>query len=168
VIVAEFNLKNELSMAGRDALHEIESSNSISMHFRRGDVIANPKYRNWYDGVVTDRYYRSAIDYFAVNVDDPHFFIFSNEIEWVKKNFNIPGKITYVDHNKPETGYEDLYLMSRCKHNMTTGCSSFSWWAAYLNQNPDKIIIRTKQMNYHEHLNHPDDFFPIEWTVIDS
>jgi hypothetical protein len=168
LIIDEFTLKNDLSMMGREAMFKIESSNSISVHFRRGDVVANPKYRSWYDGVVTDKYYRNAIDYFAENVDDPHFFIFSNEIEWVKQNFKIPGKVTYVDHNKPESGYEDLFLMSRCKHNVTTGCSSFSWWAAYLNLNSEKIVIRTHRMNYHDHLNHPDDFFPNDWKVVES
>jgi len=168
IILREFTLKNELSEKSKLAEKEILTSNSISIHFRRGDVVSKPRYRSWYDGVVTDEYYRNAIAYFSNAFEDVHFFVFSNEIEWVKANFVIPGKVTYVDHNRPATGYEDLYLMSRCKHNVTTGCSSFSWWGAYLNSNSDKVIIRTERMTSHDHMNCVNDFFPGDWVTVKS
>lgn len=168
VILKEFSLKEELSKKGKHVLEEIKKSNSISIHFRRGDVVSDSKYSSWYRDVVTDDYYRNAIKFFTDRIDDPHFYIFSNEIDWVKENFHIPGDVTYVDHNPPECGYEDLFLMSQCKNNVTTGCSSFSWWAAYLNPNKDKIVIRTRKMNFHEHLNIPEDFFPEEWVIVES
>ena len=168
VILGEFALKAPLSAQSRAIEDDIVSSNSISIHFRRGDVVANPKYRSWYEGVVTDNYYLNAIRYFSENVENPHFFIFSNDMEWVKANFKMPGKVTYVDHNPPEAGFEDMHLMSKCKHNVTTGCSSFSWWGAYLNPNPNKIVLRAARMNYHPHLDFPADFYPPEWTVIQS
>lgn len=169
LIVEELSLKEGLSPASREVEEQIQSSNSVSLHLRRGDVVTNPEYRSWYEGLVTDRYYRNAIAYFAAErLEDPHFFVFSDEISWAKANFIIPGKVTYVDHNGPEAGYEDLHLMSRCKHNVTTGFSSFSWWAAYLNKNPEKIVLRTRRMNSLDHLNHPEDFFPDDWIVVDS
>jgi hypothetical protein len=168
VIVEELSLKNGLSSSGKAVEDQILASNSISLHIRRGDVVTNPEYRSWYDGVVTDRYYRNAIAYVVENIEHPHFFVFSDEIEWAKSSFDIPGKVTHVDHNGPETGYEDLHLMSKCRHNVTTGFSSFSWWAAYLNRNPGKIVLRTRRMNSLDHLNHPEDFFPDDWIVIDS
>lgn len=168
LIVEELSLKEALSPASQAVERQILASNSVSLHLRRGDVVTNPEYRSWYEGLVTDRYYRNAIAYFAERLDDPHFFVFSDEITWAKANFRIPGKVTYVDHNGPEAGYEDLHLMSRCKHNVTTGFSSFSWWAAYLNKNPGKIVLRTRRMNSLDHLNHPEDFFPDDWIVIDS
>lgn len=58
--------------------------------------------------------------------------------------------------------------MSRCKHNVTTGFSSFSWWGAYLNPNPGKIVLRTRRMNALDRLNHPEDFFPKDWIIVDS
>lgn len=167
-IVDEFTLKAPLSAQSRAIEEDIINSNSISIHFRRGDVVANPKYRSWYDGVVTDNYYLNAIKFFAGRVENPHFFIFSNDMEWVKQNFKMPGKVTYVDHNPPESGFEDLHLMSKCKHNVTTGCSSFSWWGAYLNPNPNKIVLRAARMNFHPHLDNPGDFYPPSWTVIES
>jgi len=168
IIAEEFSLKNELSEKSKAVEASIINTNSISIHFRRGDVLTNPRYRSWYEGVVTDNYYRNAIEYFQEHIDKPHFYIFSNEIEWVKSNFKFSGDVTFVDHNKSENGYEDLYLMSKCKHNVTTGCSSFSWWASYLNKNPNKIILRTKNMNSQKHLNYPDDFFPVEWHIVES
>ena len=168
IIVTEFSLKETLSTQSQEIESIISKSNSVSIHFRRGDVVTNPNYKSWYQGVVTDNYYNNAINYFCTAIKNPHFFVFSNDIEWVKENFVIPANVTYVDHNKPETGYEDLYLMSKCKHNVTTGCSSFSWWAAYLNTNLNKIVLRAERMNYHDHLNYTADFYPADWIIIES
>jgi hypothetical protein len=168
VIVDEFSLKSDLSPRSKIVEEQILASNSVSLHIRRGDVVTVPEYRSWYEGVVTDRYYRNAIAYFEGKLKQPHFFVFSDEIDWAISNFDIPGEVTYVDHNGPESAYEDLHLMSKCKHNVTTGFSSFSWWAAYLNKNPGKIVLRTGRMNALDHLNHPEDFFLDNWVVIDS
>ena len=168
VLMEELSLKNRLSAQSRAIEERILASDSVSLHFRRGDTVTNPEYRSWYEGVVTQRYYCNAIAYFRDRLADPHFFIFSDDMAWVKSNLDIPGKVAHVDHNGPEAGYEDLYLMSRCRHNATTGFSSFSWWAAYLNRNPGKIVLRTKRMNALDHLNHPEDFFPDDWIAIDS
>ncbi len=167
-IMQELSLKTNPSAQSRAVAQQIQASNSVSLHLRRGDVVTNPEYRSWYEGVVTDRYYRNAIAYLKSRLENPHFFIFSDEIDWAKSNFNIHAEATYVDHNGPEAGYEDLYLMSRCRHNVTAGFSSFSWWAAYLNANPEKIVLRTKRMNALDHLNHPEDFFPPDWIAIES
>jgi hypothetical protein len=172
VIVDELSLKKALSSQSKAVEDQILNSNSVSLHIRRGDVITNPEYRSWYEGIVTDRYYRNAVAYFTERIRQPHFFVFSDEIDWVKEHLPvhlpIPGKVTYVDHNGPASGYEDMHLMSRCKHNVTAGFSSFSWWAAYLNRNPSKIVLRTRRMNALDHLNHPEDFFPDDWVVVES
>lgn len=167
-LVDELKLKSPLSSQSRIVEERIQACDSVSLHVRRGDVVTNPEYRSWYEGVVTDQYYRNAIAYFEEKLAHPHFFVFSDEIAWAKANLPIRGEVSYVDHNGPERGYEDLHLMSRCKHNVTAGFSSFSWWAAYLNRNPDKIVVRTRRMNALDHLNHPEDFFPDGWVVVDS
>ena len=168
LIREELSLKVELSPQSKAVEERIMATESVSLHVRRGDVVTNPEYRSWYEGVVTENYYRNAIAYFSQHLRNPRFFVFSDDIEWTKSNLDIPGKVVYVDHNDPSRGYEDLHLMSRCKHNMTTGFSSFSWWAAYLNRNPGKIVLRTRRMNSLDHLNHPEDFFPADWIIIDS
>ncbi|HYD95991.1 MAG TPA: alpha-1,2-fucosyltransferase [Noviherbaspirillum sp.] len=164
----ELSLKAPLSPQSAILERRIDATNSVSIHFRRGDVITNPEYRSWYEGVVTESYYRNAIEYIRARLDNPHFYIFSDDIDWVRHHFGINGEVTYVDHNGPERGYEDLHLMSRCRHNVTAGFSSFSWWAAYLNRNPGKIVVRTRRMNALPHLDHPHDFFPAGWIAVDS
>jgi hypothetical protein len=168
VILEEFSLKDELSEQGKAVERQIEATESVSLHVRRRDVVTQPEYRSWYEGVVTERYYRNAIAWFVERLERPHFFVFSDDMEWAKAHLDFPCSVTWVDHNGPESGYEDLHLMSRCKHNVTTGFSSFSWWAAYLNRNPGKIVLRTRRMNALDHLNHPEDFFPKDWVVVDS
>lgn len=168
LIQQELTLKVALSAQSKAVEERIAACQSVSLHIRRGDVVTNPEYRSWYEGVVTESYYRNATAYMRERLADPCFFVFSDDMPWVKANLSLPGKIVYVDHNGPDAGYEDLHLMSRCRHNITTGFSSFSWWGAYLNRNPDKIVLRTRRMNALDHLNHPEHFFPADWIVIDS
>ncbi|RZI44107.1 alpha-1,2-fucosyltransferase [Herbaspirillum sp. HC18] len=168
IIRDELSLKAPLSPVSRAVEERILATESVSLHIRRGDVVTHPEYKSWYEGVVTERYYRNAVDWFIARLQRPHFFVFSDEIEWAKEHFPIPADVTYVDHNGPESGYEDLHLMSRCRHNVTTGFSSFSWWAAYLNRNPGKIVLRTRRMNALDSMNRPEDFFPADWIAIDS
>lgn len=168
LIRKELTLKADLSSQSKAVEEQIMATESVSLHIRRGDVVANPEYRSWYEGVVTESYYLNAISYLRERLGAPYFFVFSDDIEWVKRNLDLPGKVIHVDHNGPARGYEDLHLMSRCKHNITTGFSSFSWWGAYLNRNPAKLVLRTRRMNALDHLNHPEDFFPKDWIIVDS
>lgn len=168
LIQRELTLKVELSAPSKAVEQQIEAEESVSVHIRRGDVVTNPEYRSWYEGVVTERYYRNALAYFRERLRNPCFFVFSDEIGWVMDNLKLPGRIVYVGHNSAATGYEDLHLMSRCRHNITAGFSSFSWWGAYLNRNPGKIVLRTRRMNALDQLNHPEDFFPREWIIVES
>jgi hypothetical protein len=89
-------------------------------------------------------------------------------MEWVRQNFKIPYEVTYVDINSAQSGFEDLWLMSKCKHNITAGGSTFSWWAAYLNTNGHKIIVRTKQVSNDLTYNNPGDYFPETWESVES
>jgi len=167
-IIDELSLKVPLSAQGTVVEEQILACESVSLHVRRCDVVTEPEYRSWYEGVVTEQYYRNAIAYFRERLRQPHFFVFSDDMDWARENLGLTTDVCFVDHNGPERGYEDLHLMSRCRHNVTTGFSSFSWWAAYLNTNPDKIVLRTRRMNALDHLNHPEDFFPDDWIAIDS
>lgn len=167
-IANELTLRVDLSTQSKAVQEQILASDSVGLHVRRGDVVTNPEYRSWYEGILTERYYRNAIAYFEARLAQPHFFVFSDEIAWAKANLPFSGRATFVEHNGPEKGYEDLHLMSRCQHNVTAGFSSFSWWAAWLNPNPRKIVVRTRRMNGLDQLNHPEDFFPADWVVVES
>lgn len=152
---------------------EIENSESCFLHVRRTDSLAARGLA--FHGVCSGEYYGRAIDFILARVKDPHFFVFSDDIEWCKKNvveFGHP--VTFVDHNttgvtvlpdnevrKTDTGSEefDLWLMSRCKHGITAN-SSFSFWAAWLQENPQKLSISPKQWLMGVHNDLSKDMIP--------
>lgn len=102
---------------------------SVSIHIRRGDY-CNHIMAPIYGGICTLDYYKCAIQFIMERVENPVFFVFSNDIQWVKDN--LKGiRCTYVEGNKEETGIIDLKLMSKCRHHILAN-SSFSWWGAYL------------------------------------
>ena len=119
-------------------VEEIVSSTSVALHVRRGDYLSESNI-SLFGGVTTIEYFQKAIKLLESQVKDCHFFIFSNDMEWVKRNLHIP-RVTYVSTNKGKDSWKDMYLMSICKHNIISN-STFSWWAAWLNTNPDKIVI---------------------------
>ena len=168
VLLGEFTPKKAISSQGKETLKLIEATESVSLHIRRGDYVESPSVYKCIEGIITDNYYQNAIDLMASKADQPHFFVFSNDMVWVKENFIIPFRTTYVDFNTAQRGFEDLWLMSRCKHNITAGGSTFSWWAAYLNTNKEKIVIRTKQVSNDVNYNYPEDYFPKEWVAVES
>jgi hypothetical protein len=91
--------------------------------------------------------------------------VFSDDIEWVAKNFNfLTYPVTYVDHNSEKKSSYDLYIMSLCKHNIIAN-SSFSWWGAWLNQNSNKIVICPKNWFKNKEIN-IEDLIPTSWIKI--
>lgn len=134
----EFTLKQPLDSRYKELLDKIKSVQSVSIHIRRGDFMS----------VVTNNplmpvsYYKNAVEYIKEKIPSPHFFIFSDDIEWAKKNLSFIEQIEFV--SQPDMcDYEELTIMSRCKHNII-GNSTFSWWGAWLNIHPDKIVISPK------------------------
>ncbi|WP_158729301.1 MULTISPECIES: alpha-1,2-fucosyltransferase [unclassified Flavobacterium] len=124
----------------------IKSVNSVSIHVRRGDYL-NAKS---FIGICELDYYCNAIFEINSKVENPYFFIFSNDIQWCIDNIKIflnTDRIKFVSHNIGKESFWDMYLMSCCK-NMIIANSSFSWWAAYLNNNKDiKIISPSRWVN---------------------
>lgn len=141
-IRADFTLKHEMNEANAGVYKKIVDVNSISFHIRRGDYVSDPK-TNAYHGVDLKQYYADAIKHIKGKVKNPYFFIFSDEPKWVRENFKGEFEFTVVDCNSGKTGYEDMRLMSACKHNIIAN-SSFSWWGAWLNNNPGKIVTAPK------------------------
>ncbi|MGF2414096.1 alpha-1,2-fucosyltransferase [Ferruginibacter sp.] len=129
-------------------MEKIRTSNSVSLHVRRGDYL-NDHWQKILGVINGAAYYTNAMDYINQHFTAPHYFIFSDDIQWAKENLKV-NNCTYVDNNKGKSSYIDMYLMSLCKHNIIAN-STFSWWAAWLNKNPDKIVIMPeKWMNNNE------------------
>lgn len=168
ILVEEYIPKSGVSAKAQEMIGQIENTQSVGVHIRRGDYVTDPGVQRCIEGIITEKYYRNAVDHIMRSVDAPHFYIFSDDMPWVMNHFTIPASVTYVDINPPQRGYEDLCIMSKCRHNIAAGGSTFSWWAAYLNRNPDKIVIRTEKISNDMKYNHPDDYFPPEWTIMPS
>lgn len=122
--------------------NQITIENSVSVHIRRGDYLSD-QYRNGFASACTPEYYNSAINNIKNMVDTPHFYIFTDDREWVSENFKYNNS-TVIDHNNGKDSWQDMYLMSQCGHNIIAN-SSFSWWGAWLNENKGKIVIAPKR-----------------------
>lgn len=133
--------------------------NAVSLHVRRGDYVTNSK--NAFLGVCSLKYYQDAIDHIAKNVQNPVFYIFSDDITWVKDNLIVQFEKNYIDHNKGENNYIDMQLMSLCQHHIIAN-SSFSWWGAWLNPSNKKIAIAPK--NWFANGQSSADLIPNSWT----
>lgn len=120
-------------------VEKMDSENSVAVHFRKNiDYICDPEN----DRRCSPIYYQKAISYILEHVDNPKFYFFSDNWDWVRKNIKIDVPYTKVDWN-PICGsdsFRDMQLMSCCKHNIIAN-STYSWWGAWLNANPDKIVI---------------------------
>jgi len=162
ILKKEFTLKIELDDKNKDILKEIESSNSISIHLRRGDYVLN-KETNDFHGVCNIDYYKKTIEYISQQTSAPYFFIFSDEPEWVYDNFKLDNKSFIIDNNKAK-GIYDLILMKSCKHNIIAN-STFSWWAAWLNNNRSKIVIAPQKWFNKSGIN-TDYLLPDNWIKI--
>ena len=121
----------------------IETPGSVAVHVRRGDYICEPS-ANAFHGVCDLDYYRRAAGIVGEHVVDPHFFIFSDDIDWAETNLVLPGKQTYVRHARPTSPHVDMWLMSRCEHAIIAN-SSYSWWAAWLTERSGKCTVAPRR-----------------------
>jgi len=144
IIKNDLALKMELTAESRNIANQIVSSNSISIHVRRGDYVSNPENLKIYN-ILSPDYYKKVVEFMAKRVSNPHFFVFSDDTTWVKENIKLDFPVSYVNHNKADKNYEDLHLMSLCKHNIIAN-SSFSWWGAWLNDHSDKIVVAPQKV----------------------
>ena len=110
----------------------------MAVHVRRGDYL-DPKHGGIYEGICTREYYEEAMGRIRERWPDARFFLFSNDPDWIRRNLGGEGRIL-VEGGSEETGYLDLYLMSQCCHAVIAN-SSFSWWGAWLIENPQKMVI---------------------------
>ncbi len=163
IIKNEFKISTPPSEANVNMIKKIESTNSVCVHIRRGDFL-DPKWKHI--NLCTKDYYLKAIDYIKANVENPVFYIFSNtheDIEWIKKNYDFSGlNVEFADLNNPD--YEELRLMYSCKHFIISN-STFSWWAQYLGNNPQKVVVAPNKWNLLD--AGPEAIYMPEWHLIE-
>lgn len=161
-IRADFIFKSPPANRNAELAGQIAQVNAVSLHVRRGDYAKNPK-TNATHGLSPLEYYQSAIQLIAEQVDQPIFFIFSDEPSWARENLKIKFPCQYVDHNQGAASYNDMRLMSKCKSHIIAN-SSFSWWGAWLNPDPEKIVIAPKKWFAND--NDVNDLFPQGWVTL--
>lgn len=138
--------------------HITSNPNTVSIHLR-SYLVETPQVRRAYQQLGRE-YVQEAIALFPENTT---FVVFSNDMEWCKRELDgIAKDVIFIEG---ESLYNDFYLMSLCKHNIICN-SSFSWWAAYINQNPNKMIVAPKKWFDPNYKKDTQDLIPDEWIVI--
>jgi hypothetical protein len=162
-LAREFSCRHPLSGRNLEIAAEIDKTESVSIHVRRGDYVTD-RATNQFHGVCGLDHYKAAVAEIVSRIREPHFFVFSDDHEWVKEHLLFDYPTVFVDYNGADKGYEDMRLMSLCRHNIIAN-SSFSWWGAWLNRNPGKTVIAPRKW-----FNSPDqdtrDLIPAGWLTV--
>jgi hypothetical protein len=163
MILKEFKPK-KLSNYSQKTTEQIRKQPSVSLHVRRGDYANNPLTLKFH-GLTPVAYYTKALDYIYKNHANLQIFVFSDDIKWCKDNLPLTKEAIFVNGNKPERSCEDMFLMSLCDHNVIAN-SSFSWWGAWLNESPDKIVVAPKTWFQEKKANQKADIVPRDWVKL--
>lgn len=141
VIRSDFEFKLPSTGLNKTLSEKIRSCESLGIHIRRGDY-TNPDIMA-YHGMCSENYYYDALEIIRKKATVQELFIFSDDMEWVNKHLKFDLPTTTIIHNTGKNSFEDMRLMSLCKHNIVAN-SSFSWWGAWLNRNKNKVVIAPK------------------------
>ncbi|WP_051379807.1 alpha-1,2-fucosyltransferase [Bradyrhizobium murdochi] len=163
-----FSPREPLSDAAAEVLARIECSRlPVSTHVRRGDYL-NPGTAEFH-GILGERYYRQALDRLEAGIgQESTLFVFSDDPTAAEEILNfVPKSRLVLVRGDPQRPWEDMALMARCRHHIIAN-SSFSWWGAWLNRSPDKVVIaprawfapnELKKLNIH-------DLYPPGWVLV--
>lgn len=136
----------------------MQQENTVAVHVRRTDYLSEPRY-----GFIGEKYYLDAFAKVRSAIGDPRFIVFSDDMEWCKQHFAGPG-IHFCEEPAWQQDFEQLYLISRCTHQVIAN-SSFSWWGAWLNTNPGKLVIRPAEPFIEKSLLY-ESHYPDNWIAI--
>ncbi|MBS1759970.1 MAG: alpha-1,2-fucosyltransferase [Bacteroidetes bacterium] len=161
IIRQEFTLKPNFIQNVKDYGETIKINETVALHIRRGDY-ANKETLTLH-GIIPLSYYKEAVHLMQQKSPNIHLLIFSDDINWAKENLHFPNMV-FVSNDMTKTAFEDLYLMSHCKHNIIAN-SSFSWWGAWLNNNPEKIVIAPKNW-FNQGPKDTYDIYPKGWIKL--
>lgn len=149
---------NELSL---QLVKEMEGDKcAVSLHVRRGDYLL-PKHQSA-GSVCTLDYYQRAVDEVMRRMPNARFYVFSDGMDWVKVNIHLPEHTTFVTHNVGNDSWQDMMLMSHCRHNVICN-STFSWWGAWLNAHEDKQVFCPDRWSTREAAS---DYVPESWVQL--
>lgn len=146
-------LPNIISLEANVLMQTCHSTNSVALHIRKGDYE-----KSW---ILSADYYRKAVSIISSSVDNPVYYIFCENSDYAHEVCDgFEGEKIYVTENNKFSDLEEFYLISACQ-NQVIANSSFSWWAAYLNRTPDKIVVAPVYLHWEK------DYYPTNWILLD-
>lgn len=167
-LMNDFVFKQVLEGRNIETARVIENRNSVSIHFRRLHGISKTGNTDSnainFHGASPMEYYNRAISLIIEKIEHPHFFVFSDDPKFAQEHLKLNHPITFITNNDDEHCYNDMRLMSLCKHHIIAN-SSFSWWGAWLAENPDKIVIAPREWFKDKSMN-TSDLIPEGWNRI--
>lgn len=163
VLRAELTPQEPLEAVNAELAERIRATTAVSLHVRRGDYVSDA-HTNAYHGVCSLDYYRAAVAHIRERVPEAQLFVFSDDHDWTRDNLKLDLPTSYVTANSADKGFRDLQLMSMCKHHIIAN-SSFSWWGAWLNPSPDKIVAAPKRW-FAKGGNDTRDLLPPAWVQL--
>lgn len=160
----DFTLKKPLSSRSQDLLEKIKSTESVCLNVRRGDYVDNPN-SSAFHGFHGVKYFSEALSSFH-NLKEISLYVFSDDLKWCEENIRFDYPIQYIDHTyKGQNFGEYLELMKGCKHFIIPN-STFGWWAAWLNENPQKIVTTPRRWFLNDNAS-TVGLKPDQWIEID-
>lgn len=158
VIRKDIVLKEPQNAAFREMQEKMRQTDSVSMHIRRGDYLME-KHKKVFE-TCPPEYYDRALRLIAEKISSPALFVFSDDVAWTKENIHLPFPATFVS-DIGFADYQELMLMSACKHHIIAN-SSFSWWGAWLDPNPGKIVVAPEKW-FADATKDTSDLLPSAW-----
>ena len=153
----DFTFKKTLLPAAAPILNQIERTNSICLNVRRTDFLKVDTLNT-----TNKAYFLMAVDYLAERIENPNFFIFSDDMAWCEQNLQLGHDTVFVPHSLKGEKFGNYHrLMRACKHFIIPN-SSFAWWAVWLNEHPDKMVIAPKNWFNDPNID-TSDLVPADW-----
>jgi hypothetical protein len=163
LLLSEFSFPESDNIIDSLKSRILSTDNPVALHVRRGDYL-KPDVAEFH-GVLPLAYYQRAKKKIESVITSAHYFVFSDDIEWCKHHFSFLGHtVTFVATDTLRT-WQDMYLMSLCRHHIIAN-SSYSWWSAWLNKTPEKIVIAPENWFANESYNNQTDIVPRDWVKL--
>jgi hypothetical protein len=160
LIRKEFEISTAASLENEALLSQIsQDANPVAVHVRRGDYVGHGLHASQ-----PMEYYRAAAAGIHAAAPDAKFYVFSDDPVWTKENLKLPYEVAYVSHNGENTNYEDLRLMTFCRHFVIAN-STFSWWGAWLSARKGKTVYAPRKW-FNDPSYDTKDLIPPGWIQI--
>jgi hypothetical protein len=164
-LLKQFTPVAELSDASQRVIDRMQSAPSVSLHIRRGDYVSHSETARIYEQLSL-QYYQTCLQRFVAEHDRVQVFVFSNDLPWCREHLRLSSPTHFVDHTHRNSAHEDLVMMSHAACNVIAN-STFSWWAAYLNNRDDRTAFAPARWFRPGTLN--GDHLPLrEWQIVDA